>query len=306
MFMGMLDGLKEESVGLLFNAQVQAAPRPAGRPDRCAAEPRPVRRRCCSEGAGGQRARPPRAPSPPRSVRRKRRRHCASRESSTTHAPPLTYTGPSEDGSAEVQRQRRTAWRRHAAPTGGHAAGATRGRAQAGPWRRSRRRSARAGLTSARTGRWRSADLQRRDQPAAPDDLDAAGDGPDPAAPRVGARTPRPPSPRRRRTSTVRSRTRRSTAAPPVGVVRVMATTASISVGANSVRSCATGLRRSTTSRTRRSAVSANTAAARGGAESRAVRTGPAAAGAGCAGAARRATAVDRPRACRRAVVRSR
>ena len=26
MFMGMLDGLKEESVGLLFNAQVQAAP----------------------------------------------------------------------------------------------------------------------------------------------------------------------------------------------------------------------------------------------------------------------------------------
>ena len=29
MFMGMLDGLKEESVGLLFNAQVQAAPPPA-------------------------------------------------------------------------------------------------------------------------------------------------------------------------------------------------------------------------------------------------------------------------------------
>ena len=32
MFMGMLDGLKEESVGLLFNAQVQAAPSPAVAP----------------------------------------------------------------------------------------------------------------------------------------------------------------------------------------------------------------------------------------------------------------------------------
>lgn len=41
MFMGMLDGLKEESVGFLFNVQVEAAPQapsvsPAGHPGRVA------------------------------------------------------------------------------------------------------------------------------------------------------------------------------------------------------------------------------------------------------------------------------
>ncbi|MDP9165001.1 MAG: preprotein translocase subunit SecA, partial [Actinomycetota bacterium] len=39
MFMGMLDGLKEESVGLLFNAQVQAAPTPASQVGATAAPP---------------------------------------------------------------------------------------------------------------------------------------------------------------------------------------------------------------------------------------------------------------------------
>src|SRR6195952_3304184 len=39
MFMAMLDGMKEESVGLLFNAQVQAAPTPASQVGATAAPP---------------------------------------------------------------------------------------------------------------------------------------------------------------------------------------------------------------------------------------------------------------------------
>ena len=58
MFIGMLDGLKEESVGLLFNAQVQAArPRPRHRSVR----PRPrrtwpssPRTPRCRQGAAGR------------------------------------------------------------------------------------------------------------------------------------------------------------------------------------------------------------------------------------------------------------
>ena len=54
MFIGMLDGLKEESVGLLFNAQVQAAPAPPSQvgADGRAAEPGAVRRRRRGQGAG--------------------------------------------------------------------------------------------------------------------------------------------------------------------------------------------------------------------------------------------------------------
>ena len=108
MFMGMLDGLKEESVGLLFNAQVQAAPSPAVAVGRGAAEPRSVRRRRGSEGAGGAASRrPPRVPSPPRNVRRRHRLRCASRESTTTTLAPMTYSGPSEDGSARGAAARR-------------------------------------------------------------------------------------------------------------------------------------------------------------------------------------------------------
>jgi preprotein translocase subunit SecA len=68
MFIGMLDALKEESVGFLFNVQVEAAPQnPA-----VAAQAMPEGLR--AKGLDGDNGR------------------------------PLTYVGPSEDGDAEIQR----------------------------------------------------------------------------------------------------------------------------------------------------------------------------------------------------------
>ena len=67
MFMGMLDGLKEESVGFLFNVQVEAAPQaPSVTPQ---ATPEGLR----------------------------------AKGIETEDDRPLTYVGPSEDGNAEVQ-----------------------------------------------------------------------------------------------------------------------------------------------------------------------------------------------------------
>ena len=68
MFVGMLDALKEESVGFLFNVQVEAAPK----------------------------APTVAAQSMPEGLRAKGFEKDDSR--------PLTYVGPSEDGDAEVQR----------------------------------------------------------------------------------------------------------------------------------------------------------------------------------------------------------
>jgi preprotein translocase subunit SecA len=68
MFIGMLEGLKEESVGFLFNVQVEASPQaPAVAPQ---AMPEGLRAKGIDDG--GDR--------------------------------PLTYVGPSEDGNAEVQQ----------------------------------------------------------------------------------------------------------------------------------------------------------------------------------------------------------
>ncbi|MDT5085823.1 MAG: preprotein translocase subunit SecA, partial [Mycobacterium sp.] len=105
MFMGMLDGLKEESVGLLFNAQVQAAQAPTVAP--VAAPPNlaqfaadaAAKAQEASEGAVATEERPQEAPPALRV------------KGIVDDAPPLTYTGPSEDGSAQVQRGGR-----HAAP----------------------------------------------------------------------------------------------------------------------------------------------------------------------------------------------
>lgn len=66
MFMGMLDGLKEESVGFLFNVQVEAALVPSVTPQ---ATPEGLR----------------------------------AKGIETEDDRPLTYVGPSEDGNAEVQ-----------------------------------------------------------------------------------------------------------------------------------------------------------------------------------------------------------
>ncbi|WP_197380563.1 preprotein translocase subunit SecA [Mycolicibacterium mengxianglii] len=101
MFRGMLDALKEESVGFLFNVQVEAAPTtpavatqaaPEGLAEFAAAaakkqsatpQPAPVPAPAPAAGGGALRA----------------------KGIGEDDAPPLTYTGPSEDGSAEVQRR---------------------------------------------------------------------------------------------------------------------------------------------------------------------------------------------------------
>ncbi len=81
MFTGMLDGLKEESVGFLFNVQVEAAPAAGGGAGRG------------SGGSGGVRA----------TSSRSRHRPCAPRElMARTRGAHLQR--PSEDGTAEVQR----------------------------------------------------------------------------------------------------------------------------------------------------------------------------------------------------------
>jgi preprotein translocase subunit SecA len=111
MFMAMLDGLKEESVGLLFNAQVQAAAGDA------ASQVAPVA-------------------APPNLAQFAAEAAAKAQESSggavaTKEAPalrvkgiddddqsrPMTYVGPSEDGSAEVQRH--GGGGKHAAPGSG-------------------------------------------------------------------------------------------------------------------------------------------------------------------------------------------
>ena len=79
MFAAMLDAMKEESVGFLFNVTVEAVPagaRRAGGARRRAQRAGRVRRP--GRGAGRRRA-----ASPPRSASSRRRRRCAPRELTT-------------------------------------------------------------------------------------------------------------------------------------------------------------------------------------------------------------------------------
>ena len=105
MFVGMLEGLKEESVGFLFNVSVEATPTPAVAP--VAAPPglakmaQAAAAKASEEGSVATKERPA---SPLRA------------KGIDDEAPPLTYTGPSEDGSAQVQRPNGGA--RHSAPSG--------------------------------------------------------------------------------------------------------------------------------------------------------------------------------------------
>ena len=120
MFVGMLEGLKEESVGFLFNVTVEAAPAPAVAP---VAAPAGLAQFAAEAAAKAQdsavatKERPgdglPAQPAggklpaqPAKALRTK---------GIEDSAPPLTYTGPSEDGSAHVQRD---GGGKHAAPTG--------------------------------------------------------------------------------------------------------------------------------------------------------------------------------------------
>jgi preprotein translocase subunit SecA len=122
MFMGMLDGLKEESVGLLFNAQVQAAQPPAAQVGATSAPPNLAQ--FAADAAAAAKARQVDAvtdadedevaPVPARPAPAALRVKGIDEEASR----PMTYSGPAEDGSAEVQRDGGGGGR-HAAPTGG-------------------------------------------------------------------------------------------------------------------------------------------------------------------------------------------
>ncbi|HEX5143722.1 MAG TPA: preprotein translocase subunit SecA [Mycobacterium sp.] len=93
MFSGMLDGLKEESVGFLFNVQVEAAPAPAVAP---VAPPQGLADLAAAQSSGGS------------ADAQESGRHAApalrAKGIDDEAAPALTYSGPAEDGSAAVQR----------------------------------------------------------------------------------------------------------------------------------------------------------------------------------------------------------
>lgn len=88
MFTGMLDGLKEESVGFLFNVQVEAQQSPQVAP---VAAPQGLAQFAAEaeQSAAEEQA-------APAALRAK---------GIETKAPAMTYTGPGEDGSAEVRRE---------------------------------------------------------------------------------------------------------------------------------------------------------------------------------------------------------
>ncbi|HJT91760.1 MAG TPA: preprotein translocase subunit SecA [Mycobacterium sp.] len=110
MFVAMLEGVKEESVGFLFNVTVEAAPAPAVAPIAAPtglaefAAAAAAKAQDGGQGAVATKERPTPAPLRAKGI--------------DDEAPPLTYTGPSEDGSAQVQRSGGGGGR-HAAPAGG-------------------------------------------------------------------------------------------------------------------------------------------------------------------------------------------
>lgn len=97
MFTGMLDALKEESVGFLFNVSVEANPAPTVAP---VAPPQGLADLAGGKGNAQAEARKG-------GVATKEREEPAPQlraKGIENDAPPLTYVGPGEDGSAEVQR----------------------------------------------------------------------------------------------------------------------------------------------------------------------------------------------------------
>ena len=134
MFIGMLDGLKEESIGFLFNVQVEAAPSqpaaqvapvdaPEGLAEFAAAAAQNAAGQSRAAAPSGERT----APAP--AVARHAAPAGLRAKGIETETPKLTYSGPSEDGSAQVQRN----------GGGQQRAAATAG----GPSRRERREAAR-------------------------------------------------------------------------------------------------------------------------------------------------------------------
>ena len=118
MFIGMMDALKEESVGFLFNVQVEAAPQPAVAPVQT-----PQGLADLAAAAPAQETAEP-TPAAPAALKAK---GIDDEDSSR-----FTYSGPAEDGSAEVKRN-----------GGGGGGGGQKPAAAAGGSRRERREAAR-------------------------------------------------------------------------------------------------------------------------------------------------------------------
>ncbi|MED5812341.1 preprotein translocase subunit SecA [Mycolicibacterium sp. 050232] len=115
MFVGMLDALKEESVGFLFNVQVEAAPAPSAQ---VAPVATPTGLAEFAAAAAAKAGEATAADAESGAVATKERPAPALRAKGIENeAPPLTYTGPAEDGSAEVQHSGGSG--RHSAPSGG-------------------------------------------------------------------------------------------------------------------------------------------------------------------------------------------
>jgi preprotein translocase subunit SecA len=127
MFTGMLDAVKEESVGFLFNVQVEAAPRPAVAP--VDAPEGLAEFAAAAARSGGQQPTTdaPVQPAPsrpaPTALRAKGIDDQAER--------PMTYSGPAEDGGVAVQRNGGGGTGRPAAANAGGAAASRRQRREA-------------------------------------------------------------------------------------------------------------------------------------------------------------------------------
>ena len=91
MFVGMLEGMKEESVGFLFNVQVEAAPAPTVAP---VAAPSGLAEFAKSAAAAAEQQ---------GGVATKERTQLRAK-GIDDQSRPLTYSGPSEDGGVEIKR----------------------------------------------------------------------------------------------------------------------------------------------------------------------------------------------------------
>jgi len=111
MFSGMLDAMKEEAVGFLFNVTVEAVPAAPAAQVAPVAAPTGLAEFAAQAAAQAQDS----------GVATKERQQSAASalraKGIDDNAPALTYTGPSEDGSAAVQRQSGNGEPRHAAPS---------------------------------------------------------------------------------------------------------------------------------------------------------------------------------------------
>ena len=104
MFMAMLDGMKEESVGFLFNVTVEAVPAAQVAPIGEIETPEGLAELAAGEEAPAVATREDGADGAPAAARREAPPSTLRAKGIDNEAPALTYSGPSEDGSAQVQR----------------------------------------------------------------------------------------------------------------------------------------------------------------------------------------------------------